>query len=1168
MPIRMNQYCSALVVAIAVLTSYGLLLGLVAAHDHHKTDKVNKFFSRDTSARVVSFRVRRADECAPDIVDMGFVDTAPTTAIFPLQQSALTAEVFASLPTPNYHHILHDVQLTKKFVLTFEARGRHWAYVISDPRYHSHHTDLVESGDASHVMYLPGDANELKVHCHNTSVPVRPHVLSRHNRRFTAQGSSEFVQGRIQTVGPSNTQFNIVFLSAGYQKADQNKFTKDAEDVFKLLREPYFNDVEHNHIKDTVPWTRYIPFFNVFTVFEPSVDSGASVIDGPTVNNNLKCTYPDNAKGTGLRCDMQLSVALAQASPAHASSNKARTAIVVLVNHDRYGGTGLYLPDTRLAVFSNSLLHDGLSTGKANMASLVSHELGHAITNLMDEYNIGSMQSTKVAKPNCAFTNDVSQVPWAHWLDSAYKTRVTESLALVRKTTPTYGVATKPVPICGWSNYFKPADNCMMQKLETYYMCPVCREAATINLLESGIAYTWPQCPLKDHLVMVPTRPNIDYYMFVNQALDTTNDFAVEWSAPSTVSLRDCSAIGVSSPTCRNLIVPPGGFVFTGRIDITVTIYHNTTWVVKDRSVGDAKWKQTTSFSYFVYATAEPPTKAGYNATLTMGNCKGAGLASSSLTRDFKYDYFCSTASGAVCELNFASPEYSKPNTDVDLKKANESLYYIVVIGAFVCVLLWVFAVLKYNGQAHARPIFRTQYSGPIRIMAGIMQLFAVVNMFLSGTMIVIGLYAYGNMGPFGQILLFAGLALAFALYILAFVGYWAVANRGRTLLLVNGFLLLVSFALTVGFCIALIQMHNNIANEGTLWHKWLHQLWSHYVKNDPPMACQAELYLECTGWTFTCDSPRAITEDCPECAEAVGKPWSTCQKRLTDYIMSEYSILYRATLAVCVAGFFALVFNMILYFYVRRMKKNIYDMHMRRLARLSADKKTSPSAGGGSAQPPTLKPNHSFRMPSKVASQGSETRALMILRSLGKQDLLKLAEEFDRIDHDGNGSLSRSELQLFFRSALCYNPSKAEIDRIFDLADTDKSGTISMCEFMALFGVKLPPKAARPPPLTTTESLMSIVSFRKHKPSSPSNSEVALKDSESVSIPEESDMEREHRRAAERALAEALAQDGWDAEMVETVSELDVPASPMAARHQAESPKNMFSSHTASMQI
>ena len=61
----------------------------------------------------------------------------------------------------------------------------------------------------------------------------------------------------------------------------------------------------------------------------------------------------------------------------------------------------------------------------------------------------------------------------------------------------------------------------------------------------------------------------------------------------------------------------------------------------------------------------------------------------------------------------------------------------------------------------------------------------------------------------------------------------------------------------------------------------------------------------------------------------------------------------------------------------------------------------------------------------------------------------------FLEFDKDGNGSIDRSELKKVFKE-LGKSFSDQELQRMIDMMDTDKSGTVNYEEFIAhMFGKK-----------------------------------------------------------------------------------------------------------------
>jgi hypothetical protein len=959
---------------------------------------------------------------------------AEPSSIPPLQRVPLT---FGSIPLPSYHYITDEIQENQKYLLVFQHQGTQYGHAFSDPRLFSTNGQLSWVEETSYVLYIPHNISEFTLYCHNATVSKTFYTV--HTRRRFNVLASDIESRPLQTVGLPANQINFVFLSAGYKAADKEKFFADAQTVFTDIKYPSFSDqrIVNLFLKESVPFSRYAPFFNVFAVFQPSVDSGASITGGAQVNNNLMCTYPIDPTGTGLRCDMALSVALAQASAARARDYKDRTAIIVLVNHNRYGGTGLFLPDTRLAVFSNSLITPQPSkTGgttpvgpydRVRMTSLVSHEMGHAFTNLMDEYDIGRTEPKNIPKSNCAFSSALADLPWKHWLTPENKAAVAASIFSINSTGngAEYAVDAIANPVCGYTNYYRAARKCMMSKLTEYYMCPVCREAATLKLMESPPAFTWPQCPLKDQLMMVPSSQSSHVYLLLNTELTQDKDFDITWSSsvPSGIALSECTS-GSTSLTCRRILAPfPQGD--SNIYKFTVTITHKSKWIVQSTDFTKFPWTQSTSFSVRFYDTATPPQQSRFNSTTTGTDSCSSKSQLQQIAGATSYKFRCALVPNATCSLELTAPDYVRPDTSVAIEETAQFMFYVVIGIAIVCLLLWVWAIMYYRGESRhiARPIFQTEYSGPMKIITWIMTATAVGLMLLSITLLGVGLYAYGSMGPFGQILLFCGLVLAFALYILAFTGYWAVQNRSKRILCMNGLLLLIALACSTASSLVIMSVNSDLQNAGGDWYERLDDLWRALVQGQPEYACQMELYLQCTGFEHSCDSVRANPDDCPSCPGTIGKPWSPCRKIMTDFVNDNYTTLFYSTLSVTIATVFAVLFNGALFFEVRSMKMKVATMNENRLRRHKSYGKIS-----------------------------KDIKALVLLQSLDHRDKHNLMIEFKKIDRDKSGTLSKKELRQFLHSALCYNASPEEIDRIYKIADCDGDGQLSMAEFFGLF--------------------------------------------------------------------------------------------------------------------
>ena len=114
----------------------------------------------------------------------------------------------------------------------------------------------------THIIRLPFAQEPLFVH-----------------EKFSTQEISQTVAGKtevltIQLAGQPDKHKNLVFVSAGYQIQERAKFVADVRLCYDFLRG------EAGGTLMSAPWDRYMPLTNVFAVFQPSVDSGASYPKG------------------------------------------------------------------------------------------------------------------------------------------------------------------------------------------------------------------------------------------------------------------------------------------------------------------------------------------------------------------------------------------------------------------------------------------------------------------------------------------------------------------------------------------------------------------------------------------------------------------------------------------------------------------------------------------------------------------------------------------------------------------------------------------------------------------------------------------------------------------------------------------------------------------------
>ena len=222
---------------------------------------------------------------------------------------------------------------------------------------------------------------------------------------------------------------------------------------------------------------------------------------------------------------------------------------------------------------------------------------------------------------------------------------------------------------------------------------------------------------------------------------------------------------------------------------------------------------------------------------------------------------------------------------------------------------------------------------------------------------------------------------------------------------------------------------------EDGFWTNKLQDLWRSVVSTYPDRACAVQGMLECTGYNTSCASVVGSSADCPtNCEDTNSRYFVPCRNIIRKYIWDNYDTIVMI-LAVCGGLLFGgIMFNFIYFCGLVKAKREIREGHKKSIQRVHSRR------SGGAAGP--VQNRH---------------KALYILKSLDNNDTTNLIREFKRMDVNGDEVLSRSEMALFFKRAMCYNPSREEIECIFELADVDNSGGISLQEFLAIFGRQAP---------------------------------------------------------------------------------------------------------------
>lgn len=155
--------------------------------------------------------------------------------------------------------------------------------------------------------------------------------------------------------GASATKYDLVFIGDGFTSTQQADFNARVDDAVQALR-------------NREPYGRGICAFNIWRVNVISAESGVDhPRQGISRNTELDCRYGNNAEAE--RCIRSDSPAKCFEAAGHAPDSDA---VFVLVNDTQWGGC------------AGSLVFSSIAPG---FAGIITHELGHKIPSLADEYD-------------------------------------------------------------------------------------------------------------------------------------------------------------------------------------------------------------------------------------------------------------------------------------------------------------------------------------------------------------------------------------------------------------------------------------------------------------------------------------------------------------------------------------------------------------------------------------------------------------------------------------------------------------------------------------------------------------------------------------------------------------------------------------------------------------
>ncbi len=270
---------------------------------------------------------------------------------------------------------------------------------------------------------------------------------------FSSPASTPATFSTIITNGPSTNRFNIVFLSEGYTSAQQPQFLVDATNAFASL-------LAHQ------PYLEYSNYFNAYTIQTNSAQSGSDHPAYPTsVNTAFNSTFdandyiisipPNFADGNSTHGQGKVDTLLATFMPGYSLS-------VLLVNDLASGGSDGF---DKTAIASTS----------AALPEILTHECGHVIANLGDEYTVDNPGFPNTEEPNTTTQTNRALIKWNAWIDPSTPVPTTPQGSYPASVGLFQGAH---YHTNGW---YRPKLDCLMNHLYAP-LCEVCQEAIIIAL--------------------------------------------------------------------------------------------------------------------------------------------------------------------------------------------------------------------------------------------------------------------------------------------------------------------------------------------------------------------------------------------------------------------------------------------------------------------------------------------------------------------------------------------------------------------------------------------------------------------------------------------------------------------------------------------------------------
>jgi hypothetical protein len=527
-------------------------------------------------------------------------------------------------------------------------------------------------------------------------------------------------------------------------------------------------------------------------------------------------------------------------------------------------------------------------------------------------------------------------------------------------------------------------------------------------MYDHGMQLASPTYPNKWETTYVQEGSGIVLYMnpLIPYMKDTSGRsvFTVDWTVDGSNFGSQVHRVGFGMEVDGRGYSYPG----PGTYQVNLTIIDNTQVILdRDRQTfqrrdnfGPRGLLQIFTYTIIVYPASNPVTC----------NIRQAGA--------FGTTYCATCKQGKVCNYVYDTNvmrSISEPTASLSGLEVWMIAVGLVIVGLGVLLFYGSWRFMIYHQERN--PVEILPLTDTILYIRGLLiavQLFVLVVATFS---IIYCVYQLGQLEIFGQPIMLGVIACAAVVWLGAYVGLVAAYFKNRSLLFVNFILLLLLFGCVFLFSILLVYVLTNLNDPGV--QEQLVGEWNTAVGATPEKVCRLQLVLQCSGYNASCAGIAATapagSTNCPRNCLEGNLFQNPCSSKIRTFITDHFGPASAGGWVLTVLLLIALLTSVILGCAIKNRRNVVHR-----------ERRVRHATGQNILEP---------------------------------EEIAMLRKEFDKIDIDGSGDISRDEFSRFYNSVMGTDLSPRELEEYFDRLDTDGSGSLSFEEFLKVYVPHREPK-------------------------------------------------------------------------------------------------------------